>query len=306
MTRLLRLASAASIVLSGCVDRVVWATPGGPETDSAGTTGTTGTTASDPPVDTTHVTTSGTTSELAGVTSTSTTGVDFIVTPDGGTYPYECDLYAQDCDDGEKCVTYAEDGGSSWNATKCVPITGHKQPGQPCTVEGSGVSGIDDCERAGMCWDVDVMGMGTCIAFCGGTPDAPICPDGSYCSFGREFDLCMKNCDPLLQDCAGEDLCIPNGDGFLCVLDASGDLGKANDPCEFANSCDKGLVCLNTTAASSACMPGSQGCCQPFCEFMEGKIGACPNPDQHCVQWFDPDMWIPPGLENVGVCAIPP
>ena len=82
-------------------------------------------------------------------------------------------------------------------------------------------------------------------------------------------------------------------------------MGKANDPCELANSCAKGLVCINAATASSACMQGSQGCCQPFCEFMMGMDGDCPNPDQKCVQWFDPMLPIPPGLEDVGVCAIP-
>ena len=82
-------------------------------------------------------------------------------------------------------------------------------------------------------------------------------------------------------------------------------MGKQNDPCEFADACDKGLVCLNTASASSACMQGSQGCCQPFCEFIEGQEGTCPNPDQQSLQWFDPMMEIPPGFDDVGICSIP-
>jgi len=51
-------------------------------------------------------------------------------------------------------------------------------------------------------------------------------------------------------------------------------------------------------------MQGSQGCCQPFCDFVN-MDQPCPNPDQKCVQWFDPMMPIPPGSEDVGVCSIP-
>ena len=237
-----------------------------------------------------------------------TTMGNFIVTPDGGTMgTIECDVFKQDCEEGEKCAAWAEGGGSSWNATKCVKVTGTNVPGSECMTEGGGVSGMDNCEAGSMCWDVDENNKGICVALCKGDAKAPICESGFSCAIANEgvLNLCLPGCDPLLQDCPGDDLCIPNGDAFLCVLDASGEMGKANDPCEFANSCDKGLVCLNTASASSACMQGSMGCCQPFCEFMEGQDGDCQNADQKCVQWFDPMMPIPPGLENVGVCAIP-
>ena len=34
--------------------------------------------------------------------------------PDSG----ECDAFAQECPEGQKCAPYADDGGSSWNNTK--------------------------------------------------------------------------------------------------------------------------------------------------------------------------------------------
>ena len=198
-----------------------------------------------------------------------------------------------------------EGGGGAWNATKCVKVTGTGIAGDKCTTEGGGVSGMDDCAKGHMCWNVNDKNEGICVALCTGTPDAPKCEAGFSCAIANDgvLNLCLPDCDPLLQDCDGTDLCIPNGDKFICVLDASGDMGKALDPCEFANSCDKGLVCLNTAAASKACMQGSMGCCSPYCDF--SAMGACPEPDQKCVQWFDPMMPIPPGLEDVGVCAIP-
>ncbi len=268
----------------------------------------------------TGTSTSSTTAPTSGATSsTSSTGPcdtacgssdeagGFIyAAPDGGNSgTIECDVFKQDCAPGEKCTAWAEGGGGAWNGTKCVPVTGDKVPGDECKAEDGGASGIDNCEAGAMCWDVDAMDMGICVALCKGTPDAPICDGNFSCAIVNEgvLNICLPRCDPLLQDCPGDDLCLPIGDGFICVLDASGDMGKTNDPCEFANACDKGLVCLNTASASSACMPGSQGCCQPFCNFT--AMDPCPNPDQKCVQWFDPMMPIPPGFEDVGVCAIP-
>ena len=229
---------------------------------------------------------------------------DFIVTPDGGTGTLHCDIWTQNCPPGQKCVPYNEGGGGSWNSLKCVDITGDGAPGDPCTAQGGGISGIDDCDLGIMCWNVDERGHGTCVEQCSGGPESPMCPAFTSCSITGEgiINLCLPGCNPLLQDCPGDDLCIPNGDTFLCVLDASGEDGQVNDPCEFANSCDKGLLCLDPVTASAACEQGSQGCCQPFCELPDTP---CPNPDQQCTPWFDPMMPIPPGLENLGICSIP-
>jgi hypothetical protein len=71
-----------------------------------------------------------------------TDAVPFIMKPDGG--PIECDVFAQDCDPGQKCTAWAEGGGGAWNATKCVDVTGDGAPGEPCAAIGGGVSGMDD------------------------------------------------------------------------------------------------------------------------------------------------------------------
>ncbi len=247
------------------------------------------------------------TSDPSGTTTDPTGGGTFIIPTDmpmGGTI--ECDVFAQDCKNAdEKCTAWAEGGGGAWNATKCVKVTGTGIAGDKCTTEGGGVSGMDDCAKGHMCWNVNDKNEGICVALCTGTPMAPKCEAGFKCAIANEgvLNLCLPSCDPLLQDCDGTDLCIPNGDGFLCVLDASGDMGKENDPCMFANSCDKGLLCLNTTSASTDCNKMATGCCSPFCDFAKQDT-ICPKGTE-CVQWFDPMMPIPPGLEDVGVCAIP-
>ena len=251
-------------------------------------------------------TTSTTTATTEPTSSGTTLPQDFIITPDGGAIgTIECDVFKQDCPDGQKCAAWADNSGGAWNATKCVAVIGDGAPGEPCTAPEGGVAGIDDCAFGAMCWGVDLNNHGTCIALCTGTPQAPKCLPGFHCPLVSDgvLNLCFPTCNPLIQDCPGDDLCLadPDGTTFTCVLDASGDLGKTNDPCEFANACDKGLMCLETATAASACDPRSTGCCQPFCKFPGSP---CPNPDQQCLQYFDP-MTVPPGYESIGVCAIP-
>ena len=246
-----------------------------------------------------------TTADATSLVTTTDDTHSFIWRLDAGSHPDECDTFAQDCPRGQKCMPWANDGGSSWNATRCVDIAADpKQVGQACTAIGDGVSGEDDCELGAMCWDVDEQLHGSCIALCGGTAESPSCPPGSTCNGGRSvLSLCLPDCSPLLQDCPGTDLCIPVADSFHCVLDASGEQGQAHDPCEFANACDKGLVCLDAALASSLCDPEMLGCCEPFCEFPDG---ACPAPDQECRQWFDPqDLPMDDPKLAFGVCARP-
>jgi hypothetical protein len=278
-------------------------TSGGSGTDSATSGGSAGTTGTG---------TTGTTGTTGGTATTSGSGGStsggFIQDPDGGAGTKECDVWTQDCPAGEKCMPWANDGGNSWNATKCSPVDPNpKQPGDPCTVEGSGVSGVDDCDKGAMCWDADAMtGMGTCVAFCTGSETDPMCPAGTGCVIANDgvLILCLPGCDPLTQDCPNMDLCIPNpsGDSFVCVLDASGMEGQVGDPCEYANACDPGLICANADAVPD-CM-GTVGCCAEFCDVtnpMCTQMGA----GAECTAYFEMGM-APPGYENVGVCILPP
>ena len=274
-------------------------------TDAASTTTTT-TTPPDPTTVTTLLPT--TTANLDTTGSESTNAETFIITPDGGGVgTIKCDSFTQDCPPGQKCVPWAEGDGAAWNATKCVEVTGDGAPGDPCFAPEGGVAGIDDCAFGSICWDVDQTSHGICIGQCTGTPEAPLCPHPFKCVINGEavLNLCLPECDPLLQDCAGDGLCIPYPDnsGFTCVPDASGDLGQANDPCESANACDKGLLCIDTPDASSACDPQAPGCCQPFCQL---SAPSCPNPDQQCVALFDPKRPdLPPDYKDIGTCRIP-
>ena len=273
-------------------------------TDSAGTTTgqTTNTTNS------TNPTTGASGSTGDGGTTGGSTGCSFLDCQGSSTGVgpgIECDVWTQDCPDGQKCMPWANDGGSSWNATKCTDVMPNPgAPGDECTVEGNGVSGIDSCQKASMCWNVSQdTGKGTCVAFCTGSQEAPMCGPGTNCVIANDgvLILCLPGCDPLLQDCSGTDVCIPNpnSDGFICVLDASGDLGKQNDPCEYANACDPGLVCA-APALASECDPMAAGCCLPFCDLTNPD---CTNQGAMCLPWYEMNM-APPGYENVGVCGL--
>ncbi len=242
-------------------------------------------------------------------TGSMSTTVGFIQDPDGGSADVECDVWAQDCPDEEKCMPWANDGGSSWNATRCSPLDPTPaQPGDECAVEGSGVSGIDNCDLGSMCWDVDETNMGTCVPFCMGTEANPVCEDpNASCTIANEgvLILCLPNCDPLLQDCQEGNACYPVDDAFVCGPDASGEMGLFNDPCGYINDCDPGLFCANADVVPDCA--GSESCCSTFCDLTDPQANAnCPGADggQECVPWFEEGQ-APPGFDNIGACAIP-
>lgn len=221
----------------------------------------------------------------------------------------DCSLWAQDCDDGEKCMPWANDGGNAWNDSRCTSLDAAPgQPGDPCMVEGSGVSGFDTCDVGSMCWNVDEENAGTCIALCSGSPEAGLCdnPTTSCSIFNEGFlPLCLPSCDPLLQNCAPGEACYPAQDAFSCAPDASGpELGGYGAPCEFLNACDPGLLC-----ADAGAVPGcdASGCCTDFCDISAAQPAAdCGGVSggQDCVSAF-PEGQVLPGYEDVGFCAIP-
>jgi len=254
-------------------------------------------------------------SSSGGTDTTDTDGCSFIGcgtdtedTCGAGGAACECDVWAQDCPEGEKCAPWANDGGSSWNATRCVSVDSSPGvPGDPCVAEGGGLSGFDDCGEGSMCWDVDETGMGTCISFCSGNEAAPVCedPDAS-CVIANDgvLILCLPSCDPLLSDCAEGSACYPTENSFVCVFDASGEAGAYADPCEFTNVCDPGLWCAPAQAVPG-CATGS--CCTPFCDRSDPDASAaCPGAagGQECVPWYEEGQ-VPPGFEDVGSCMIP-
>jgi hypothetical protein len=222
---------------------------------------------------------------------------------DGGDDFSQCDEWAQDCPEGEKCMPWANDGGMSWNAVRCSAI-GDMMVGDPCTVEGSAVSGIDDCEAASMCWNVDPeTNMGTCVAFCMGSEANPMCDRGTDCVIANDgvLILCLPCCDPRLAGCIEGQRCLPFDTGFHCLPDAGG-MAATGEECSATNECAAGL-CLGA-AMLPECT--SLGCCSPWCTLGDDAACEAALPGTVCMPWL-PDGEPPNGCgnETLGYCALP-
>ena len=121
--------------------------------------------------------------------------------------------------------------------------------------------------------------------------------------------ICLKDCNPLGDDCGTNELCVQAQNEFICVPDGSGENpedGAVFSPCSFANVCDEGLACM-PIASAVECDPHiglAEGCCLPFCDVF-APSPACPGSAQACVAIY-PEGVAPAGLEYVGVCQVPP
>ncbi len=227
-------------------------------------------------------------------------GGGFIMEPDVGD-PIECDVWAQDCPAGEKCNAWASSGGT-WDATRCVTVADNPgQPGDTCTVEGNGASGLDDCDIGAMCFNVDVeTNIGVCVEMCSGSPANPICETpNTSCTISNQdvLILCQPLCNPLANECPPGEACYTVGDVQVCAPDVSDGGGGPGEPCEFINTCSSGTFC-----AGPELVPGCQsaGCCSPYC--MVGDASVCLE-GQTCISAY-PDG--PPAecLEGVGFCGV--
>jgi hypothetical protein len=143
-----------------------------------------------------------------------------IVDPDGGS-PIECDLFAQDCHEGEKCMPWATDD-VTWDAARCSPLDPNAvEIGDECFTEGPPTSGIDNCEMSDICWNVDPeTHLGVCISLCEGTERSPVCEvPGTTCvvSYEGVLPLCLVECDPMMPTCAEGETCVAMRDAFVCT-----------------------------------------------------------------------------------------
>lgn len=211
-----------------------------------------------------------------------------------------CDPFSQDCPDGFKCAPYASDGGEVWDANKCVPVMGNDEPGQGCSADGGGTSGYDTCVAGAMCAGVGQDGSGTCVPLCGGTKANPTCSPGLACFSSNQGALnqCVQICDPLLEgDCTlPGDLCVPNEENFVCIVDGSDGSKTDFSPCDYINECGFGRVCGDGQLAPIEC-GDAVGCCLPLCSLKDPQ---CPAPTT-CLQLF-PDP-APSKYVDLGYCG---
>lgn len=247
------------------------------------------------------IATDGATGEPDGSTSEATTQAP----PDMGGEGVECDPKGQDCPTGLKCTAYGEVEGDAWNANKCVPETGTGVAGEPCAVEGPDMfTGIDNCAKGFICLNTKPDGTdGFCVEFCSPDDACPntsagtgVClPDGN----DGHLPICLQTCDPLIQDCSGEQACY-GGDPswpYVCFTPDPKLGGQEGDGCDFTNACYPGLSCA-AQATVDGCVGDAYGCCTSFCALDEDSCAA----PEVCTPFYPMP---PPGFENVGVCTLP-
>lgn len=243
---------------------------------------------------------SGADSETVATDSTPTGGS----TSDTGGASGECDPRAQDCPEGLKCTAYGKMPGDEWNANKCVDETGPGVAGDECEIVGADMfTGIDNCAKGYICQNPDAeLKNGVCIEFCQPDDKCPNTTGGdAICLPANDgkLPICLANCNPLTQDCAGNQGCYgdPAGPPFFCYGPDPKDGGGEGSKCEFTNACLPGLHCADA-AVVEGCPADSIGCCTPFCSLDEATCSG----SQECSPFFDMEQ---PGLENVGICTLP-
>lgn len=224
-----------------------------------------------------------------------------------------CDPWEEmDCPEGEKCTHYAT-MGAGWDASKCVPIQGDQQPGEPCLAMGEpvGKTGLDDCADGSMCWEVDPnTAMGHCIALCKNAVEDAHCPDGTVCEAYPSYAICAFECDPMQAgaDCPNPDnLCLKyaGDDTFICRWNASDGEHPHGTPCMYANSCNHGLFCADTARVPGCSDPDADKCCTPFCDLDQPDTCPDQNLGVECVPWWEEPEMAPAEYAHVGGCLLP-
>lgn len=284
--------------------------PEGTDTEPGADTGSS--TEAPPPPSTTGTTTASTTTSSPPTTTSDgttagseTTGELFLVPSDGGGEHCMCDLFGQDCPEGEKCTPWNEDGGDVLDCSRCSAIAAQPRGlGETCTVEGSATSGLDDCDLGLLCWDVDPDTLqGTCAALCTGSEDDPQCEGSTECLIANDGYLivCLPACDPLtFGSCPDDEACVPSREAFVCVPSPT---PAGSGPCQLGvipSACGIGSVCAPAELGPS-CDGLENGCCAPTCSLAAdpcGELGLV------CTSWWGEDP-VPAGYEDVGFCALP-
>ena len=242
--------------------------------------------------------TTGTTVDPSGGADTGS----FLQPPDGGVSG-QCDPMLQDCPVDQKCTAVSDAPGDPWGVNICVPLMGESEVGDPCDIEGGKYTGLDNCGVGLICLLTDDEGLGgACVEFCDANSACP--KTGADCVVYNDGSLpiCLRSCDPLVQDCPEGQACYNSGgDTFVCFKESAmpGE-GGPGATCTYINQCQKGSFCGAPDVVANC--GAETGCCTPYCP-VSGGAEPCQDGEE-CVPFFVEGM-APPGLDDVGVCAIP-
>ncbi len=240
----------------------------------------------------------------------------FLCAPDVGAGALACDVWSQDCGEGQKCHPAISDGGLGWDSLRCDDVVpSPKAVGETCNIltsEYNVVEQVDDCDATSFCFYTNEQNVGMCTAFCTGSEAAPVCEGGDICTIANNgvLALCLAGCDPLAQDCGDGQGCyaIPASGGFACALDVSFGMGTYAADCGQAiNGCAPGYQCVPGPFVPD-CDSNAATCCTEFCDV---TTPSCMGEGQGCEALFnncnpgDTGCTAPPGFENVGLCLLP-
>jgi hypothetical protein len=140
-----------------------------------------------------------------------------------------------------------------------------------------------------------------CVEFeRGPTSDTSQAPatSGETGETGDELPGPSADCDPLRQDCPGDQACVPDSGGFSCIDVLTP--GGVGDVCLVAAECGPGLACV-ASGALAAC--DGQGCCSSLCEVSDGGA-QCASASEECGPIFTGED-VPPEWAEYGVCRLP-
>ena len=289
------LALACGVPTEAPLDGTTGTDATSPLTGATGSTGSSSTTSSTDEPPTTTVT-GGAVDATTGEQGTTMSGVDHEVG--------DCDVFIQDCPEGQKCAWVGMNGGwPDWPT--CVPLSDTPIPdGVTCPTDwDSFVHGLDDCERGSFClssgggqWGDE----GVCIELCMGSLFYPYCDPGFACTGGEGPLACLPMCDPLLQDCENGVCTLYGDDALLCQYQDPAHAVGLGENCEDWLTCAPGLLCV-----AGERVPGCTGtlCCTAFCDQTDPDF-ACMLPGQVCGELFGPGKE-PDALAAVGLCALP-
>ncbi|WAS93512.1 hypothetical protein [Nannocystis punicea] len=209
-----------------------------------------------------------------------------------------CDIYAQDCPEGQKCTAL----GASWSSAGCVPLSQFPaKVGEYCGPEGEG----DTCEAGSICQFEPLISSMICQPLCGCSEANPTCGENERCVVYNAgvLPMCERLCNPFdLASCKEGEVCVKSGwfADFYCEMDVSGESGVFRDQCKAANDCDPGYSCEAADYVPGGCPEGVASCCTPLCKL---DTPLCPEGSK-CLEYFGGfGLEAPQCLENLGYCT---
>ncbi len=263
-------------------------------------------------------------SSTTGDPSTTTSGGPSTSTPDPqtetcandcdseGNSARPCEVVAQDCPEGQKCTPYASGGDLKRDSTQCIDVADPAQPaGEACQVEEWPASGLDNCDSTSMCFNVDENTLeGTCKAFCAGNSWPYTCEDPlAHCLLANDMliAVCVRDCDPLKQDCAEGQACYPTEEGtYECGWDQSGMAGQYQSVCTSHHDCAAGRLCVPSEFVYDC---EAERCCTDYCPLDSEELDDEPCPDTEkgmtCLGLYQA-LDVPASNQAFGACLLAP